>query len=65
MRRCQLLTLKMVALCGSGGAGRVGDVVLAAGVWLGAEGLLMEVLTDLGCKEISGFVDICCDIVQT
>lgn len=37
----------MVAPCGRGGAGRDGEVVLAVGGWLGAEGLLMEVLTDL------------------
>lgn len=37
----------MVALCGRGGAGRDGDVVLTDGGWLGAEGLLIEVLTDL------------------
>ena len=40
----------MVALCGRGGAGRDGDVVLTDGGWLGAEGLLIEVLTDLEYK---------------
>lgn len=37
----------MVALCGRGGAGRDGDVVLADGGWLGGEGLLIAALTDL------------------
>lgn len=41
----------MVALCGRGGAGRDGDVVVADGGWLGGEGLLIEVLTDLEFKD--------------
>lgn len=45
-----LVTLKMVALCGRGGAGRDGDAVLTDGGWLGAEGLLIAALTDLGFK---------------
>lgn len=47
------MTLKIVALCGRGGAGRDGDVELMDGGWLGAAGLLTEVLTDLEFKEKS------------
>lgn len=46
-----VVTLKMVELCGRGGAGRDGDVVLADGGWLGAEGLLTAALTELEFKE--------------
>lgn len=43
-----VVTLKMVALCGRGGAGRDGDVVtLEDGGWLGGDGPLIEALTDL------------------
>lgn len=45
------MTLKMVALCGRGGAGRDGEVVLTDGGWLGADGPLIAVLTDLEFKE--------------
>lgn len=41
----------MAELCGSGGAGRDGDVVLVDGGWLGAEGLLTAALTDLEFKQ--------------
>lgn len=41
----------MVELCGRGGAGRDGDVVLTDGGWLGAEGLLTAALTDLEFKQ--------------
>lgn len=41
----------MVALCGRGGAGRDGDVKLTDGGWLGAAGVLIDVLTDLEVKE--------------
>lgn len=47
----------MVALCGRGGAGRDGDVELRDRGWLGAAGLLTEVLTDLEFKERSY---VCC-----
>lgn len=50
-KQIDLVTLKMVELCGRGGAGRDGDVVLADGGWLGAEGLLTAALTDLEFKE--------------
>lgn len=40
-------TLKMEALCGKGGAGRDGDIVLVDGGWWGLEGLLTAPLTDL------------------
>lgn len=47
-----LVTLKMVALCGRGGAGRDGDVVvLEDGGWLGGDGPLIEALTDLEHKR--------------
>lgn len=45
------MTLKMVALCGRGGAGRDGEVVLTDGGWLGADGPLIAVLTDLEFKR--------------
>lgn len=45
------MTLKMVELCGRGGAGRDGDAVLTDGGWLGAEGLLTAALTDLEFKQ--------------
>lgn len=51
MKTCDVVTLKTVAPCGRGGAGRDGDVVLADGGWLGAEGLLIAALTDLEFKE--------------
>lgn len=44
------MTLKMLALCGRGGAGLDGDV-LADGGWLGVDGPLIEALTDLEYKE--------------
>lgn len=40
----------MVAPCGRGGAGRDGDAALADGGGLGADGLLIAVLTDLEFK---------------
>ncbi len=45
-----MCSLKMVAVCGTGGAGRDGDVELTDGGGLGAEGRLIAVLTDLECK---------------
>lgn len=45
------VTLKMLALCGRGGAGRDGDVVLTDGGWLGVDGPLNAALTDLEYKE--------------
>lgn len=57
-----VVTLKMVAPCGRGGAGRDGEVVLADGGWLGAEGLLMEVLTDLEIRKKK--ICVICDIYK-
>lgn len=48
---CDLMTLKMAALCGRGGAGRDGDIVLSAGGWFRVDGPLIEALTDLEFKE--------------
>lgn len=48
---CKRVTLKMLPLCGRGGAGRDGDVVLTDGGCLGMEGSLTAVLTDLQCKD--------------
>lgn len=44
-------TLKMVALWGTGGAGRDGDAVVTGGGWLGGEALLTAALTDLENTE--------------
>lgn len=46
-----LVTLKMAALCGRGGAGRDGDVAFDGGGWFGAVGPLIAALTDLEYKE--------------
>lgn len=44
-------TLKMVALWGTGGAGRDGDAAVTAGGWFGGEALLTVALTDLENTE--------------
>lgn len=51
LKKCDLVTLKMVALCGRGGAGRDGDVVLNDRGWFGVDGPLIAAFTDLEFKE--------------